>query len=205
MDETDGTRRPYHHGDLRSSLIEAGIAELRDHGLEGFTLRSCARRAGVSHGAPAHHFADTNALLTAMAALGFRRFLAAQAERKAAAEATPQAQLRAAGMGYIDFAMADPDLFHLVFTSRRTDHSDRELAKAAEAAFVQLSNDVGAVLGSDPLRSEAGLLSVSAVWAGVHGIAELMINGRLPLAHLEPTERGRLVGALLDRIVALVG
>ncbi|NRB03591.1 MAG: TetR family transcriptional regulator, partial [Rhodobacteraceae bacterium] len=67
----------YHHGDLRAALIEAGLQELEATGTEAFSLRKVARRAGVSHAAPAHHFGDVTGLLTALAAEGFRRFVVA--------------------------------------------------------------------------------------------------------------------------------
>ena len=58
----------YHHGDLRTALLDAGDTVLAEHGLRGFTLRECARRAGVSHAAPKHHFSDVRGFLTAIAA-----------------------------------------------------------------------------------------------------------------------------------------
>ena len=87
-------RRGYHHGDLRDALLSAGEAELRDRGIEGFTLRSCAKRAGVSHGAPAHHFADANALLTALAATGRPRSRPRGGGRGARVAARPGALAR---------------------------------------------------------------------------------------------------------------
>jgi AcrR family transcriptional regulator len=63
----------YHHGALREALVEAAEALIREQGLEAFTLRECARRAGVSHAAPAHHFGDARGLLTACAAAGMER------------------------------------------------------------------------------------------------------------------------------------
>src|SRR5688572_25193146 len=74
--ERDG----YHHGDLRAALISAAEEELVEKGVDGFTLRGCARRAGVSHAAPAHHFKDVRALFTALATIGLRR-LAETTER----------------------------------------------------------------------------------------------------------------------------
>src|SRR6478609_8578950 len=89
----------YHHGDLRKALLDAAEAELAEKGLEGFTLRGCAKRAGVSHAAPAHHFKDANALLTALAAVGHERFVAAM--RKRQSEATGQrGRFVASGLGY---------------------------------------------------------------------------------------------------------
>ena len=68
MQTGESARHAYHHGDLRKALLDAAEAELAEKGVEGFTLRGCAKRAGVSHAAPAHHFKDANALLTALAA-----------------------------------------------------------------------------------------------------------------------------------------
>ena len=67
---------PYHHGDLAAALLAAAEAELAEKGVEAFSLRSVAKRAGVSHAAPAHHFGDATGVLTALATEGFRRFLA---------------------------------------------------------------------------------------------------------------------------------
>jgi AcrR family transcriptional regulator len=66
----------YHHGDLRAALIKAGEAVLAETGVTGFSLRAVAKRVGVSHSAPAHHFGDAKGLLDALATEGFRRFLA---------------------------------------------------------------------------------------------------------------------------------
>ena len=62
--------KPYHHGDLRSALLVAAEADLAENGIEAFSLRQVARRAGVSHAAPAQHFGDANGLLTALATEG---------------------------------------------------------------------------------------------------------------------------------------
>lgn len=68
---TSAGEAPYHHGALRDALLAAAESVLNESGLEGFTLRECARRAGVSHGAPAHHFGDARGLLSAFAAQSF--------------------------------------------------------------------------------------------------------------------------------------
>lgn len=179
-------RTAYHHGDLRSALLAAAEAELSDKGVEGFTLRGCAKRAGVSHAAPAHHFKDANALLTALAAEGFQRFVASMRSRQAAADATPRARLEAAGLGYIDFAKANPALFRLMFSSTRPDQDDAALSKAASASFDLLVNAVHAVNGVDPRTDSSGMRDVAAAWAIVHGLAELKLSGRMPLIAAMP-------------------
>ena len=70
---TSGNGRPYHHGDLRRALLDEAVASLRESGTAALSLRDLARRAGVSHAAPAHHFGDKRGLLTAVAAEGYRR------------------------------------------------------------------------------------------------------------------------------------
>ncbi len=184
--------KKYHHGDLRAALIDAAEAELAERGVEAFSLRQVAKRAGVSHAAPAHHFGDTAGLLTALAAEGFRRFLAAQAAREAQVAADPRAQLVAAGLGYVDFALARPALFRLMFGSDRADFSNPDLAAASDAAYAHLRDQVTAIGG--------GLADIAAVWAAAHGLADLMAAGRLkPLLALAPASRDAAMTDLLLR------
>lgn len=191
MTEEDA-RRAYHHGDLRSALLRAAEEELTERGVEAFSLRQVAKRAGVSHAAPAHHFGDTRGLLTALAADGFRRFLAAQARREAAASPDPQSQLVAAGLGYIDFAMERPTLFRLLFGSDRPDFTDTDLDLAATEAYFHLREQVRVAGGTET--------DAAGAWAMAHGLADLMANGRLkPILALPETAREAVLTALLTR------
>ena len=185
-------QRAYHHGDLRAALLAAAEAELAEKGIESFSLRSVAKRAGVSHAAPAHHFGDAQGLLTALAAEGFRRFLAMQGQREAMMPAEPSDQLVAAGLGYVDFALADPALFRLIFGSDRPDFTDPDLMDASEAAFRHLTDQVTAAGG--------GMPDVAAVWAMAHGLADLLGSGRLKIVRsLPPDLRDEMLGAILRR------
>jgi AcrR family transcriptional regulator len=173
--------RPYHHGDLRAALLAAAEDELAERGMEGFSLRSVAKRAGVSHAAPAHHFGDAKGLLTALAAEGFRQFLAAQAAREALAEPDPASQLVAAGLGYIDFALARPTLFRLLWQSERPDFSDPDLGQAARAAYTHLVDQVTGAGGRNTADE-------AAVWAIAHGLADLLAAGRMMSVGSLPAE-----------------
>lgn len=189
-DETPS--RAYHHGDLRSALLAAAEEELAAHGVEGFSLRQVAKRAGVSHAAPAHHFGDTRGLLTALAADGFRRFLAAQARREALAPPDPQAQLVAAGLGYIDFALERPALFRLLFGSDRPDFTDTDLDTASTEAYFHLREQVRVAGGTET--------DAAGAWAMAHGLADLLANGRLkPIHALPEAAREAVLTALLAR------
>jgi AcrR family transcriptional regulator len=173
-------KAPYHHGDLRAALLEAGEAVLAETGVEGFSLRRVARRVGVSHSAPAHHFGDAQGLVTALAAEGFRRFLAAmQARQREATDGDAEALLTASGLGYVDFARGSPTLFRLMFASDRAKGESAELAEAAEAAYAHLVADVTRLRGASPEEDADAMAQVMAAWSLVHGFAELMISGRL--------------------------
>lgn len=187
--------RRYHHGDLRAALLAAAEAELAARGMEGFSLRSVAKRAGVSHAAPAHHFGDVQGLLTALAAEGFRQFLAAQAAREAVAENDPAAQLVAAGLGYVDFAIARPALFRLLWQSERPDFMDADLGQAARAAYQHLVDQVMAT-GGQSTADEA------AAWAVAHGLADLLASGRLQaLGSLPVAARDDMVAGIIRRVL----
>lgn len=194
--------RPYHHGDLREALLSAAEAELREKGVEGFTLRGCAKRAGVSHAAPAHHFRDANGLLTALAERGFRRFVETQRRRQAVASPEPREQYVASGLGYIDFALTEPALFRLMFSSQRIDFDQEGLHSAGEAGFNKLVREVAAVTGHDPEREEAAMTDVVASWSIVHGLADLLQSGRLSfLQEKSEAAREAILKAIIRRAI----
>lgn len=184
--------KPYHHGDLRTALLTAAEAELAERGIEGFSLRSVAKRAGVSHAAPAHHFGDADGLLTALATEGFHRFLACQHAREAKADPDPKAQLVAAGLGYVDFAMERPALFRLIFSSSRPKSADPDLLAAGNASYAHLVAQVDAAKGT--------AADVAAAWAMAHGLADLVMSGRLQtIAAMQPQARDALLSGLIRR------
>ena len=170
------TETRYHHGDLRAALLREAEAELAEKGVERFSLRGVAKRAGVSHAAPAHHFGDVAGLLTALAAEGSRRFLATQLKCEERAT-TPQERLLESGVGYVEFALANPALFRLMFGSKRADYADEELSAASAAAFDHLVENVSAVTGASPTEDHATRMAISRVWSQVHGLADLLLSG----------------------------
>lgn len=200
-DATGSARHAYHHGDLRRALLLAAEEELSEKGVEGFSLRGCAKRAGVSHAAPTHHFKDVAGLLAALAADGFERLLAGLEERAAPSEPDAAGRLVSLGLGYIEFAKANSALFRLMFGSGRPDYDDARLVEAAARAFQHLVANVSAVSGPDPLESPEGRRRVAAVWAMAHGLAELTILRRMRF--LDPTGK-EAPEAELAAILALV-
>ena len=168
----------YHHGNLRSALIEEGIALLEEQGPEALSLRTLAARVGVSHTAPRNHFGARQGLLTAIAAEGFRRH-AAHMTAGLPPDGSRTDALKAAAAGYVDFARAHPHLYALMFSPTLCDKADPELQAAGQASLAvlrQISTGLdwpGADGPDRQARTEAQL------WAFVHGFAALQIAGHL--------------------------
>jgi AcrR family transcriptional regulator len=170
---------PYHHGALRQALLDAAESLLEESGLEGFTLRECARRAGVSHGAPAHHFGDVRGLLTAFTAQSFEQMAALTARYVAAAQPGAYERLVAGGVAYLDYALAHRARFQLMFRSDRLDVTDRAFQVAASPVIIELQDAMAAVLEASG-TSKSALPRVTALaWSTVHGFANLMLDNQL--------------------------
>jgi len=169
--------RRYHHGNLRSALIEAGLAALEQGDTAELSLRAVARSVGVSANAAYRHFADKDALLSALAAEGFRRFAARQAE--AAASSTDPTQARtASGRAYIGFAQDHPALFRLMFSHFLIASANPELQQTALEAFQGLIAATAKEAGTAP-DDERTMLAAVARWSLVHGLSHLILDGQL--------------------------
>ena len=196
--------RSYHHGNLFSVLLDSAEQELNERGIEGFSLRGVAKRANVSHAAPAHHFGDANGLLTALAARGFERFIQRQHDFRQRAPSDSRAQLEASGVGYVVFALENPAIFRLMFSSDRPDFNDPDLQQVAESAFEELVEHVRGVTEdkSSPKKDSAMMLDVAAAWAAAHGLADLLVAGRLStLGSLAPRTRDRRIAEIIGRAI----
>jgi len=199
--------RSYHHGNLFSVLLDSAEQELNERGIEGFSLRGVAKRANVSHAAPAHHFGDANGLLTALAARGFERFIQRQHDFRQRAPSDSRAQLEASGVGYVVFALENPAIFRLMFSSDRPDFNDPDLQQVAESAFEELVEHVRGVTEdkSSPKKDSAMMLDVAAAWAVAHGLADLLVAGRLnTLGSLAPRTRDRRIAAIIGRAIPVL-
>ena len=185
-----GTRRPYHHGDLRRAILTAALDVIAADGPSALSLRDLARRAGVSHAAPAHHFKDRTGLLTAIAAEGFGLLAGAVGEA---------ADLKDAGVRYVRFAREHPAHFQVMFAPELLRDGDLELTTARALATDALRHAVSAVPpeGRGPDDRLAGV----AAWSLAHGFATLLLGRNLDgaVGEQDPEEVFRALAGMLFR------
>ncbi len=191
--------RPYHHGDLFDALAKVAEELVRETGIHGFSLRECARRAGVAHSAPGHHFGDVTGLLTEVAARGFERLTARMQAHRAGADG-PEALERIARC-YVDFALSDPVVFVLMFHSDRVNRGSPRVQRAGDAAFGELVSAVASAKRDSPRDNEV----LRFAWAAIHGIAMLLVDGPLmPAGGDRRGGSGALAESTIRRIVYAV-
>lgn len=171
----------YHHGDLRRALLEEAVRTIRDDGAAALTLRAVGARLGVSRTALYRHFADKSALLNAVSEDGFNRLSEAlELSWTNAGGGVPG--FEAQGQAYVRFALDNPSHYRVMFgvwTSR--EHDDSALREAGTRAFQLLVHALTALQHDGVMRQDEAPHHVARyVWAAVHGIAMLGIDGRLP-------------------------
>lgn len=180
------TKRPYHHGNLRQALLNTAMDMLAHTPAAQLSLRELARAAQVSHAAPYHYFTDRQGLIRAAGVEAMQRLLEAQRTAVAACDA-PRDRLLALGRAYVRFAAREPNAFALVFDplycQPGAPTEDMEpLITANEALLadcVQQAQQAGVLPPGDPAPA------ATALWGTVHGLAQLVIAGHVPLPAAE--------------------
>lgn len=195
---TPRPERTYHHGQLREALLEAAERLIDRDGLEGFSLRACAREAGVSHAAPAHHFPDLAALQTALVDRAYGRLCAIAEGYVTEAGSDPRAVLPVLGVAYIDFALRHPGLYRLMVgwpglpATVDTGLSCRHRISSAVRGVLEADG----VAAGQPRVDELTALA----WSVFHGYASLAVDGRLPTTKENSLD---LAGKVLMRLQPL--
>ncbi|HWG28520.1 TetR/AcrR family transcriptional regulator [Actinospica sp.] len=182
----------YHHGDLPAALVRAAIELLQESGETELSLRAVARRAGVSPAAPYRHYADREALVSAVAAVGYREL----AERLVAAHPSPSTpeQLVGVAIAYVQFALQRPALFRIMFAEPcDRDNDERVAATAALAQYVR------AIVERTFPHADPDALA-TAVWALVHGLAFLYLDGKLDAS--TPSVVAERIAAAIQALLA---
>jgi AcrR family transcriptional regulator len=184
----------YHHGDLRRALLDAAIAAIAEEGVATLSMRDLARRAGVSHAAPTHHFADRAGLLTALAAEGYR--LLAEALDAVRNRSGDLVEL---GVAYVGFCLDHRAHFAVMFSPDLLRLDDLELRAARAVAWAGL---LSGLPDTDPPSRSSGAPDPDslAAWSLVHGFSTLWLSGALP--DIVPGQDPRsLAHAVAERLV----
>lgn len=166
--------RGYHHGALREALIDAAESILGERGVEGFSLREAARRAGVSPAAPGHHFGDARGLLTAVATRAFRDF--GDALEAGDVGLSRMERLRGIGMAYVRFALANRARFELMWRKAMLDREDPAFCEAGDRAF-DILDRIARGVDADEGPDLTVMAPSIAGWSIVHGFVGLALSG----------------------------
>ena len=185
----------YHHGDLRTALIDAGLHLTRTGGPEALTIREATRQVGVSPNAAYRHFVDREALLRAVASAIQHRMVA---RMQSSARRHASDRLRAVGMGYIKFALDEPGWFTVAFFSADPVGLDDETAVAPP--YLALVDALDAMVDAGVLSPDRRDGAEWPCWSAVHGFAELALRG--PLRHASRRDVEVLAGRTVDDIIA---
>jgi AcrR family transcriptional regulator len=205
-------RASYHHGDLRHALVEAALRLVSEKGVQGFSLRETAREVGVSPAAAYRHFQDKAALLTALGVDGMARLAAAMEEAIARAPGAPGsparavAEMAAIGAAYVEFAVAWPAHFRVMF-GPWCEHP--ELGALPPATFPRgrdpyqiMVASLDQLVGTGAIPADVRRGAEVAAWASVHGLASLLVEESLPLG---PAERAQALGVIVRTLLAGLG
>ena len=170
---------PYQRGDLRQAFIDNAIVMVRERGEHGFSLNELARQLGVSPGAAYRHFANKEALLSAVCASGYRQ-LATELGRPAERASTPGARVIELGTRYVEFGVANPDLFSMMFGT-----SVADIEGVGEGTFAPLVASVAEAQRDEVLPAGDVRVVAGTVWMTLHGLTRLHISGRLATLGLD--------------------
>lgn len=199
--------RPYHHGQLRDALVEAGVALARAEGPEAVVLRAATRAAGVSHNAAYRHFADRDELLRAVCERCMTRLALLMEERTAALPPDPDPvaaawdRLNALGRAYVEFATTEPGWFRTAFAVPHTTDSfapGEGVGASGLGPYDLLGARLDELVDAGAIPAERRPGAEYAAWSAVHGLSTLLNDG--PLRDLPAPERERALDVLLDTV-----
>jgi AcrR family transcriptional regulator len=209
-------KKSYHHGNLREALLESARRILGQKGIEAVSLRAVAREAGVSAGAPYHHFADKAALLAALIERCFAELDRASRDaivRHPDPQYSPQERLCALGVAYVQYALAHPAEFQIMFRLEKGVQEPSELGADTPVfgLLLQVIDELHAYEPavddpeSDRPDSNDRRQDAIAAWSLVHGLAALLIDGPLHTLSGDPAQVLALVESVSQRLTLIAG
>jgi AcrR family transcriptional regulator len=204
IEEISEARRPYHHGNLRETLIDAGTELARTGGPTAVVLRAVSREANVSHNAAYRHFADHEDLLAAVSAQCMRQLGLLMTERMAGVTAGSKiirawAKLEAIGRAYIEFAITEPGWFRTAFVGAVPHDKPSTATRTGDPdplnPYTMLTARLDELVAVGALPPERRPGAEYAAWSAVHGLSSLIVDG--PLRDIPDDEIERGVAAVI--------
>lgn len=193
------TRQNYHHGALRETLLAATLTLIQEEGIGAVSLRKVARTAGVSPGAPYHHFEDRAALLTALSNEGFKTLAKNLKEAKEKTK-TPQSQLEEMITAYLTFAKTNPAYYHLMFRPELKTKK-KEPEDAGTAAYELLTKTVAECQNTNNPNTNTNTETLAiTLWSTAHGLASLWLDGQLDHQTKNPEQTAKEVIKLITTL-----
>lgn len=189
----------YHHGGLETELAEAGVSLVREVGHPAVSIRELARRAGVSHTAAHYHFKTRQALLGAIAARGFEQMVKSL-EDAVRSEPGARSRLHRLGVGYVAYALREPELYRLMFSSETADRSIHPQLQKASTALLQLLSTALGPEGAARGTTTTGRDLALAAWSLVHGLASLLLDGQVARTAAAGRSLEQLIDGVLDQV-----
>lgn len=191
----------YHHGNLRQVLLDAAAEAIEEEGLSALSLRALARKVGVSHGAPARHFPDKAALLTALATEALERFQSAVREASNDGGHSAVARYRAIGICYVRFAIENPAHFHIMTRPEFYSAGDEAFSLGYQELFDMLAEAAAAAQRERWGAAPDPLTFLAATWSTVHGLATLWLDGTLE-DRIGPVDIEAIAASAFDLVFA---
>lgn len=191
----------YHHGDLRRALMDVSIDILKKHEVETLNLRKLAVLAGVSPGAPYHHFADRAELVAAIANEGFELLEGSMRKATATCANEASARLEALGQAYVHFAISHPGYFRVMFRRETHNNATTAMRGAGQRTFQLLCDAITACqqAGSAPAGDPQPL--ILHAWAAVHGLSTLLVDGDLKGISIPTQQLASVMTNLMRRML----
>lgn len=190
------SKTTYHHGNLREELLKATREMIENKGIEAISLRAIARHLGVSHGAPANHFSNKEALMTAYVARAFENIV--QTVENAYQKAGDEMEKRflAVGQAIVNFALENPNTYKLMIRSEWFDSQQPDVAKPRRKVFDIILSHIEAMDLVNGAPAQSAKTRAIAAWAMIQGYASLRIEGILVAGKDEKTGDPREVAVM---------
>jgi AcrR family transcriptional regulator len=198
--------KPYHHGDLRRALIDAGFQLVEERGVEQLSMREAARRAGVSPGAPFRHFESREALISAVATEAQRRFRAEiEVALKEVPPGDPLGRFRAFGIAYLRWAMGNPAHFEIISSGRLFDYDNSDDLLRDNAELIgMIEHTLKEAFAEGQLRPAEFDHVLIAARALVYGFARMNLDGHFPRWGVDPAAAESTAEAILDLFIGAI-